>query len=192
MIHHFSESLKKEKNFAAMADEFYSGRLNAINIVRYNNDTEDDMKMQRQDIDVQLTINNKIYRISEKFREKDFGDMYLEVYSKYPHRKGWMDTGSPNAVLYFTPQKVYWFTHSSLHRFYHQLLFPCLKQEWFEQLYKSSYHILTKTAILNDSETILHLIKADNKEGAEWETMGVSVGYDVLKNNGVVFEAFEK
>ena len=59
MIHHFSESLKKEKNFAAMADEFYSGRLNAINIVRYNNDTEDDMKMQRLDIDVQLTINNK-------------------------------------------------------------------------------------------------------------------------------------
>ena len=96
-IYNFKYSLQHEKDQAVKADQFYCNILKATEIQRFNVDSETDMEMQRQDVDLLLTLNGLTYRISEKFRDKDFGDLYVEVYSKYPKTPGWLHTGSPNA-----------------------------------------------------------------------------------------------
>ena len=78
LLHNFDKSLQHEREFAERADRFYREQLKASEIRRYNNDNELDMSFQHRDIDVSITINGKTYNVSEKFRDTDFGDMYVE------------------------------------------------------------------------------------------------------------------
>jgi uncharacterized glyoxalase superfamily protein PhnB len=192
MIHQFKKSLQHEREQAILADKFYSEVLHATNIIRYNNDTEHDMEMQRKDIDVQVTIKGTSFNISEKFRDKDFGDLYIEVLSKYPHTMGWMHTGSPDAIVYFTPQAVYWITHKSLKAFCDELLFPAIPMAWYEEIHKSKKTIVSKNLQLKDIDFKVCLIQAHNFDGKPWETIGVSIGFEVLEHFGVKFRKVSK
>ena len=151
------------------------------------------MKMQRQDVDVLLTIHETTYRISEKFRDKDFGDMYIEVYSKYPESPGWLHTGTPNAILYFTPKSIYWITHKSLSAFYSDMLFPLIPDSWYWDLFQSHKSIISKRITLKNSPVIINLIQAHNavSDGALWETIGFSIPFEILQQYGVRIMVFE-
>ncbi|MDO9152653.1 MAG: hypothetical protein Q7U47_02905 [Paludibacter sp.] len=190
MIHNFRKSLKHEREQSAIADKFYRDVLNVTEIKRFNADSEDDMNMQRQDVDVLLTVKGTTYRVSEKFRDKDFGDLYIEVYSKYPHVEGWLHTGTPHAILYFTPKNVYWITHKSLKAFCLDKLFPKIQTEWFDELFVSGKTIVKKTIGTEKSIFSINLIQAHNKDGKEWKTMGVSVSFDILEKADVKFKRF--
>jgi len=192
MIHSFSESLKRERNFAIKANKFYSEELNATKIKRFNNDTANDLELQRQDIDVQVTIKGTKFNISEKFREKNFGDLYIEVFSKYPHTMGWMHTGSPDAIVYFTPDSVYWITHKTLKAFCDVILFPAIPHAWYDEIFKSGKAIASKQLILNGKNCKINLIQAHNFEGKAWETIGLSIDFDVLEHFGVKFKKISK
>lgn len=193
MLHNFEKSLEYERNHAEEANMFYKNVLGASSIVRFNTDTSTDMEMQLQDVDLKFCINGVTYLVSEKFREKDYGDLYIEVFSKYPHSPGWIYAHLPNALLYFTPQHVYWITHKSLVDFCFNCLFPLLPEQWFEELFISHKTILPKT-IYNKGEFVeLLLIKAHNtaSDGARWETIGISIPFTVLHKNAVKFQQFE-
>ncbi len=191
MIHNFSKSLKHEREQAAFADKFYREVLHVTEIKRFSSDSETDMIMQRQDVDVLLTLNEKTFQVSEKFRDKDFGDLYIEVYSKFPHTEGWLHTGSPHAILYFTPKNVYWITHKSLKEFCLEKLFPQVKPVWFDELYDSGKTIQSKKITLNNNTFGINLIQAHNQDGKEWKTMGVSVPFYILEKSGVKFKQFD-
>jgi catechol 2,3-dioxygenase-like lactoylglutathione lyase family enzyme len=83
---------------AARADAFYRDVLGAKIIRRFDRDTDEDMEMQREDVDVLIELKGVEYRVSEKFREHDYEDLYIEIYSKYPDTPGWVITGTPNAT----------------------------------------------------------------------------------------------
>lgn len=188
MIHQFKKSLHHEREQAQKADRFYREVLNATEIVRFNSNSESDMEKQRQDIDVQATIRGTRFNISEKFRDKDYGDLYIEVFSKYPHTKGWLQTGKPDAIVYFTPNSVFWITHKSLHECFKNTLFPNIPEMWYEELYKSHKSIVTKKVTFEGFETNINLIQAHNFEGITWETIGISVKFEVLEKLGVKFK----
>lgn len=192
MTHQFKKSLLHEREQALKADKFYVDVLHATDIVRFNSDSESDMEMQRKDIDLQVTIRGTVFNISEKFRDKDFGDLYIEVFSKYPHTKGWMHTGSPDAVVYFTPQNVYWITHKSLKTFCFEVLFPAIPTNWYEEIYKSKKTIVSKNLLIKDTYCKINLIQAHNFDGNHWETIGVSICFDALKNFEVKFKKVSK
>jgi len=187
MIHNFEKSLQCERSKANEADKFYRKAFGATEIVRYNSDSVVDMIFQRKDIDVSLTVENRIYHISEKFRETDYGDLYVEVYSKYPHVKGWMNTGSPDVVVYFTPRAVYRIIHRGLKNFCLETLFPQIPESWFSELHNSGKSIVSRKIVLNKKAISINLIQAHNKpnDGTSWETIGISIPFDVLKENGV-------
>jgi len=191
MLHNFKNSLQHEREQTFKADQFYKEILKASEIKRFNSDTEDDMIMQRQDVDVLVTINDIIYRISEKFRDKDYGDMYIEVFSKYPNKMGWLHTGSPNAILYFTPHSVYWITHKSLKEFCFQKLFDVIPANWYHDLYQSDKTIEAKSIVLDETRIKLNLIQSHNKDGKVWETIGISLPFDMLEKFGVKMKKFE-
>lgn len=190
MQHNFRKSLLHEKEQSARADAFYADILKVNEILRYNHDTPEDMVMQHADIDVSVRIGERRYNISEKFRDVDYGDFYVELYSKYPHTQGWMHTGNPDAIVYFMPTKVYWVQHSSLQRFCFDVLFPAINQDDVRSFYLSELHLKPLKIRLLHKEIKLKFIKADNKDGAEWTTIGVAIPFGTLKDFGVKFKEF--
>jgi hypothetical protein len=190
MIHQFQKSLQHERYQSEKADSYYREVLKATDIVRFNSDFDSDMLMQRQDIDLLLTIRGTVFKISEKFRDKDYGDLYIEIFSKFPHTKGWMHTGEPNAIIYFTPKSTYWITHKSLLDCFEKIIFPAIPEVWYEELYQSKQSICTKKVQFNDIETNIQLIQAHNFEGKAWETLGISIQFDVLSKLGVKFQKY--
>lgn len=185
MIHNFKSSLEHEREQASKADAFYRDVLKASEIVRFNSDSEADLEMQRQDVDVLLTLNDITYRISEKYRDKDYGDLYVEIFSKYPQKPGWLHTGSPNAILYFTPKTVYWITHKSLFAFCQEVLFPLISPGWYEELFQSNKSIISKPLLINRKFIKINLIQAHNHDGADWETIGISAPFRLFEENAV-------
>ncbi len=192
MIHNFEQSLIHEKELSTRADRFYRDVLKVSDIKRFNSDSEADMEMQRQDVDLLLTLNEITYRVSEKFRDKDFGDLYVEVFSKYPHTPGWLISGSPNAILYFTPDSVYWITHLSLKDFCLKTLFPAIPENYYEEINHSGKTIISKKISLNNEVYKLNIIQAHNHptEGADWETIGISLPFALLEKYRVKFRKF--
>lgn len=187
MKYNFETSLVSERKQAENADAFYRDILKVSEIRRFNNDTPYDLEMQQQDVDVLLTLNGVSYKISEKFREKDYADLYVEVFSKYPHKHGWLHNGSPNAVMYFTPKAVYWITHKSLSDFCLKSLFPIISTGWFDELFKSDKFILSKQLLFNGKKQKIYLIKAqsDADDGCCWTTIGISAPFSFFVENGV-------
>jgi hypothetical protein len=141
------------------------------------------LRMQLQDIDVELIKNNQAFNVSEKFRDKDFGDLYLEVFSKYPHTRGWLETGSADMLVYFVPEAVYCCNAQILRKFCVNKLFPEIPDEWYKEIFCSDAAINSKNLNFFGQQTIIHLIKANNQtaDGNRWCTIGISVSFDFLK-----------
>lgn len=187
LIHNFEKSLQREQSKTNEADKFYRNVFGATEIVRYNSDSDFDMDFQRKDIDVSLTVEGKVYHISEKFRETDYGDLYIEIYSKYPHVEGWMHTGSPDVMVYFTPRAIYRIIYRGLKSFCLESLFPQIPEKWFSEIHNSGKLIVAKKLMLAEKTISVNLIQAHNKpnDGSSWETIGISIPFEVLEENGV-------
>lgn len=192
MVHNFEKSLQHEREQTQKADDFYKKVLNVSKIKRFNTDSNADMEMQRADVDLILSLNDVNYRISEKFRDIDYGDLYLEVYSKYPKTEGWMHSGSPNAILYFTPFTVYWITHKSLSEFCFRKFFPLIPTHWYHELYLSKKTIISKRIILEGESNKINLIQSHNQptNGQNWVTIGISAPFTLFEKNGVKIKKF--
>jgi len=190
MIHNFDHSVHFEREQTTDTDKFYREVLNVSEIRRFNSGSDADLEMQRQDVDVLLTINGTNYRVSEKFRDKDFGDLYVEVYRKYPGTLGWIHTGTPNAILYFTPKAVYWITYESLSAFCLQILFPLIPDTSYEALTRSNNNLISEPILLNGEVIHLNLIQAQNdpSQGGNLVTIGVSAAFSVFEMNGVMIK----
>lgn len=193
MLHNFDQSLKHEREQTANADLFYKNILKVDQIIRFNSDSESDMVMQRQDVDCLVKLNGVTYRISEKFRDKDYGDLYIEIFSKFPKTKGWLHTGSPNAILYFTPLSVYWITHKSLSKFCTEELLPAIPDKWYIELISSGSSICQKKIKLKREFQLINLILASNchSDGAKWVTIGISIPFSFLMKHDVKIKKFE-
>ena len=107
MPHHYNSSLQYEEAWHPIADKFYLSKWSDAEIIRYKNDSKEDLEFQRKDIDLSLKIDDKIIHISEKFRKDDFGDLLIELYSKYPNKKGWMKNSEADFITYFCPKTIY-------------------------------------------------------------------------------------
>ena len=192
MVHDFEKSLQHERSQTGKADCFYRNVFHATEIVRYNSDSEFDMVFQRKDIDVSIRVENKFFHISEKFRETDYGDLYVEVYSKYPHVKGWLHTGSPDVIVYFTPISVYRIKHQSLQVFCLEKLFPAIPEKWFREIYCSGKAFVRKNLILDKKQLSINLIQAHNKpaDSSSWETIGIAIPFETLERNGVKIKKY--
>lgn len=101
----FNESLAKEKNTRKWFDsiyESYGGKVKSI----CDYDTFEGKLQQQNDIDVLLEKDNKIFKVSEKARDKDFGDVYLEHYSVFEDKKiGWTQDSQADILAYGIPSK---------------------------------------------------------------------------------------
>ncbi|MDR3286403.1 MAG: hypothetical protein LBT27_03055 [Prevotellaceae bacterium] len=192
--HNFTESLLREQNYHNHADDFYTKHLGATNIVRYNRNTNDDMTMQRADIDVSFTHKSKIINISEKFRAKDFNDLYIEFYSKFPNVRGWLDKSQADYITYFFPTRVFLIDEKKLSEFYKNQLSPTFSEDIFRNLIEQNpnnnaqkQHYIK----LQNNKYRVRIIQAYNKtQDAAWYTMGIAIPFNVLADFGIYCREF--
>ena len=191
LLHNFDKSLQHERKFAERADRFYREQLKSNQINRYNNDNELDMSFQHRDIDVSITINGKTYNVSEKFRDTDFGDMYVEVYSKYSNVLGWIHTGEPDFISYFTPKAVYLISHKNLRDFCINKLFPAIPTKYFQEIFETGKTRIKKQIVISGKQVEITIIQAHNQTGnSSWKTIGVAVDFEILKFFGIKIKKY--
>lgn len=181
MSHNFWRSLEYESSKFQLADDFYFEQLGVERIVRFDSGSEEDMEFQRADIDVQLHGWGRHANVSEKFRKKDFNDLYLELYSMYPDTKGWMERNEADFLAYFFPDRVLWINKHELHELFHRDIHPLIEQEWLEGLVKK---FPKKNGRQNYQKNGLEisLIKAYNRTRSKnWDTLGVTVSLDLVR-----------
>lgn len=196
--HHFDKSLQLEQAQFDRQDAFYRTEfeVDVIQRIAYHSATE--KQLQRSDVDVILIRDRdqKVVKVSEKHREKDYGDLLIEFYSKFPHSSGWLEDTQADCLAYFVPQKVYWIGMKSLTNFYQKILKSQIPNEMFaKQIAQNPRQSGRKTisVTIQDKPTSFTLVQAYNKATkgcAEWYTMSVCCPFEMLKANGVKFVAY--
>lgn len=104
VIHDFNNSLKIEQSQYEKQDELYL-KLFGNKPVRI--DYKKYPEIQREDID--LIIKNRQgnpIKISEKYRQHDYGDILLEVFSVFPNKHGWSLDSKSDVLAYWFPTRV--------------------------------------------------------------------------------------
>lgn len=195
MAHHFYESRHVETSHFETADRFYRKFLHAVHIERFDYNTAGGKQKQKADIDVTLSLaDGTIFTVSEKKRTRDFDDLYLEVYSKFPDVQGWTAGSEAGFLAYFFPKRVFWAGFLQIRRFYRESLCPRLPEEMFLNLKNGHERQNAKAEIFLKIAGISYpvlLIQAYNEsDGNAWYTMGISIPFQMLKDNHIRFKIF--
>ncbi len=189
--HQFDKSLGFEKKQMAIADNFYKNQFPNYITKRYFFDTEFDKEMQRKDIDISLISNNRTLHVSEKFREKEFNDIYLEFFSKYPNTIGWMENSQALILAYFVPKKLIWIDKIGLINFYNSVLKNAVSQTFFKEIHESKKLFLKKEILIEQKKYHINIIQAFNKtKDAEWQTLGISIPYQMLNDYNINYKIY--
>ena len=197
MFHTFEESLQSEPDPLVCADQFYQNVLHATHINRYDSDPEFDEEFNRMGIDVSFVIDDKTIYVSENFRKNIDGHFYFEVFRSYPDADGWIHTGSPDYIAYFTPHMVYMIQNKSLQEFYDDKLLPLLPEDCYEDLSESRKTIKSEDVEFGEEgegdEVEIHLIKTPDLQREEiCGAIGISIPISTLEKYGVKVKAYEK
>jgi hypothetical protein len=192
--HNFSESLRREQSNQKRADDFYKKYFGATHIIRYNHNTEADMKIQRRDIDVSFQYKEKRINISEKFREKDFNDLYIEIYSKFPNVRGWLDKSQADFITYFFPKRMFLIDEKTLVELYKNHLSKSVPKDILSRLINQN---LERNALqrfvlqIQNRSYNARIIQAYNTtDDASWYTMGIAIPFKVLYDFGIYCKEF--
>jgi len=192
--HNFWKSLKVERGKAVSADEFYNNVFEVENIIRFDTESERDMDFQRADIDVQLHGWERHSNVSEKFRDTDYNDLYIELYSMYPNVQGWMQNSSADHLAYFFPTRLIWINKKDLISAFEAFVLPSINKAKIEELvtkYPQRNGSLADEISINSSSYKVHYIKSYNKTTSKvWDTIGISVPFHLLGALGVKLKEY--
>jgi hypothetical protein len=190
MPHNFWRSLEYEGGKTKRADTFYYNQFKVEEIVRFDTGSAHDMEFQRMDIDVQLYGWGRHANVSEKFRDRDFNDLYLELYSMFPQTKGWMHVKGADYLAYFFPLRMFWINKKDLTRVFEEHIEPRIEldnvRNWIHENSGKSGKCKSE---LNGHE--IQVINAFNRvRKRSWNTVGVSVPFSLLKELGLDWKEF--
>jgi hypothetical protein len=193
--HNFNDSVQSEQKNHKRADDFYVNYLGVTDIVRYSRNTKADMKIQRSDIDVSFRRNGKSVKISEKFRSKDFSDLYIEFYSKFPDVRGWLDKSKADYITYFFPARIFIIDEKALSAFYKNCLSKAISEDIFKRLIERHPNSNAQKPVwikIQDHSYKIQIIQAYNQtETDSWHTMGIAVPFKVLADFNIYCKEFE-
>ena len=190
--YYFNNSLAYEQSRIPMQDKFYREVLGATDIKRFHFNNLDERDIQRQDIDLQFVLDGKVVSISEKHRTKDWGDMFVEMYSKYPYTLGWMHHCNANYFAYFVPNKVYWIDAQALKDFYLTSVRPNISENDIARVMSGKESRQKATVNLGNNSYSLFLVKVPTKDGRDkWEGLGVCLPFSLLKQFKIPIKEFQ-
>jgi hypothetical protein len=196
MAHHFYESRKVETAHFETADKFYRTRLHAVIIKRFDYNTGSGKQKQLADIDVAVTLENgSTITVSEKKRTRDFDDLYLEVFSKFPEVLGWTEGSQADFLAYFFPTRVLWAGFPQIKRFFRESLLPQIPATLFGEMKNNHPGQNAKqkftVKIAGVSYPVLLIQAYNESDGNRWYTMGISIPFKMLNDNHIRYNIFK-
>ena len=200
MNYDFLKPLTYEKEQFPRADEFYrrvlNSSMNKIKITRWDYQLNaEHRKMQDDGIDVtienELATNEydrRVISISEKFRTSDFGDMFIELYSKFPNVTGWGLKEKADLVAYFTPWNVYIIDNDQLKKVV-QAIYDELDAETLAEDLKEAkcFQYIYKDKIME-----VRKVPTCLNGKVAWEGVGVCIKWEDLKDLGVTIAKYDR
>lgn len=200
MNNDFLKALTYEKEQFPRADEFYrrvlNGPMNKIKITRWDYQLND-VHRRMQDDGIDVTIENelatneydrRVIGISEKFRTSDFGDMFIELYSKFPNVIGWGLKEKADLVAYFTPWHTYIIDNDQLKKVI-QAISDKLDAEALAEGLKEArcFQYIYKDKIMEVRKVPTH-----HNGKVAWEGVGVCIKWQDLQDLGVTIAKYDR
>lgn len=187
--HEFKKDLEFEQSKFEIQNNFYISK-NCEIVRRVGYDSEEDKKLQNDDIDIIIKCDGKIFNISEKYRKTNYGDVLLEVYSSYEDRKvGWTKISKSDFIYIFidddnkNKQCVVGISTKSLLNFINShKIFEKISDNDIKYVIKEH-----KTKCVNIDGYICRLISSTNET---YHTISLCVPYKMLDDNGVKYTIY--
>lgn len=117
------------------ADMFYKNVLKAEIIKRYSHKKEEDKELLGKDINLHVKMNDKETTISEKMRDQDWNDIYVEIYRKYPDEAGWIKFTEAEYLAYFFPGRVFFCKMDPIRNLCQDILCRAVNTGIFKDMY---------------------------------------------------------
>jgi hypothetical protein len=163
------------KNYGNLRRAFYQSKCPECVINRYDSNLIQDIDFQKKDIDLTIVIEDRSIHISEKFRKEDYGDLLIELYSKYPTHQGWMENSHADYLAYYAKDSVY-------------IVDKPLLIKWFE----AENFVIKLSTEIDENKIQIDLIQAFNQSGSDqWHTLSLAIAWNDLKNEGLSFKKYK-
>lgn len=117
------------------ADMFYKNVLKAEIIKRYSHKKDEDKELLGKDINLHVKMNDKETTISEKMRDQDWNDIYVEIYKKYPDEAGWIKFTEAEYLAYFFPGRVFFSKMEPIRNLCQDILCRAVNTGIFKDMY---------------------------------------------------------
>jgi len=196
MPHRYNRSSEYEKFWQPIADEFYTSKYPKCELKRYNSNSSEDIEFQKKDIDLTLILEDTSIYISEKFRKEDYGDLLIEIYSKYPSHQGWMANSHADYLAYYAKDIVYIIEKHGLIRWFEEENFVKNLSAKIEDFHKKHMHSSVRSKIKwvtkSENKIQIDLIQAFNQSGSDqWHTLSLAIAWNDLKKEGLSFKKYK-
>ena len=188
-------ALKFEVNYNR-ADMFYKNVLKAESVKRYLHDKEEDKEFLAKDQSLFMKIADKETTISEKIREQDWNDIYVEIFKKYPHEEGWIKVTEADHLAYFFPGRVFWAKMDPIKMLCHDILSKAFDSGIYKELYymypKNSGR-LSKTFKINTKTYSFNFIQTYHEDGENsYYSIGISLPFVLLMDFRIDYKIFKQ
>ncbi len=174
------------------ADIFYTSELKASAIKRFDTNSIENMEMRNQNVDLLITLDDKTYKVAENFSKDESENLYVEIYKAYPKTMGWVYTGSPDLIFYFTPRNVYSVEYKSLSAFCINTLIPLIPKMWYRHFKNSKKSPVYKMIKCNDDTFRIKLVQEELEKNRPILSIGIHVPIWVFKSNNLRVKNIER
>ncbi len=102
-----------------------------------------------------------------------------------------MENSEAEILAYFLPQKLIWIDKIALLKFYSSVLKNEINISFFEEIHQSKKLFLKKEIFIEQKKYHINIIQALNKtKDAEWQTLGISIPYQMLNDYNINYKIY--
>lgn len=208
MNNDFFKSLEYEKSMYQSSNTLYEKWIKhkvyanfpvnqiEIDMHRWDFNTPEGKAKQMSDIDITIDVDVKSGQIknhrniSEKFRKDDYGDIFIELYSKYPNVKGWGPNTEADLIFYHTPNTLYTIDAKDIKRISNDII----NKFDINNLYNKMIDFGTNQLIQEYNGFSITFIKVPTYINGKrlWGGVGVCIQWSDLKKLNIVYNKIDK
>gem|GEM_PF-2282435 len=178
------------------ADMFYKNVLKAEIVKRYTPTKEEDFDFIAKDQNLTIKIADKESTISEKARDQDWNDIYVEIFRKYPDEDGWIHYTEAEYIAYFFPGRVFWAKMEPIKHLCFDILSKAVDSGIYKELsymYPKNSGRLSKTFKINQKTYSFNFIQTYHEEGEKsYYSVGISLPFVLLMDFRIDYKIFKQ
>jgi len=178
------------------ADMFYKNVLKAEIVKRYTPGKDEDADFIAKDQNLTIKIADKESTISEKARDQDWNDIYVEIFHKFPDQDGWIRFTEAEYIAYFFPGRVFWAKMEPIKHLCFDILSKAIDSGIYKELsymYPKNSGRLSKTFKINQKTYSFNFIQTYHEDGENsYYSVGISLPFVLLMDFRIDYKIFKQ